>query len=297
MKKYKTLLIKKQCQKRYCFNINDTFFSNTIDFIKQNDILELVIIMTNIQSIIVTDVLKAVTVFLYQNKNVEITNREAYGLSFCLSGQLTYTIDGKKIISDTSNAVILPKNKSYTIHADKEGQFPVINFDCIGFDCDTIISIPLNNSLSCITDYEKIKSLFLFKNNRNKIFSAFYELLNEIYIQQIPQKEILMPIVEFIGNNISNSNLTNTMLAKNACISEVYLRQLFKKRFNITPKQYIINIRIEKAKELLTNPFKTVSSVAEECGFSSVYHFCREFKLKTGMTPGEYAKNNLINII
>lgn len=253
--------------------------------------------MIDIKNIIVTDIAKAITVFSYQNKNVNIINREYFGLSFCLSGQITYEINGQKIVSDKNCAILLPKGKSYSIHTDKEGQFPVINFDCIGVDFDTIISVPLNNSLACIADYEKIKTLFLFNNNRSKIFSVFYELLYKICVQQVPQKEILFPIIEFIEKNISNNNLSNSLIAKNACISEVYLRQLFKKRFNTTPKQYIIDIRIEKAKEALCNPLNKVTSIADECGFSSVYHFCREFKLKTGMTPSEYSKININNII
>ncbi|MFQ9800805.1 MAG: helix-turn-helix domain-containing protein [Clostridia bacterium] len=46
----------------------------------------------------------------------------------------------------------------------------------------------------------------------------------------------------------------------------------------------------KRAKSLLTNGTHTITSISEECGFSSLYHFCRVFKDKTGMTPTEYAK-------
>jgi len=53
-------------------------------------------------------------------------------------------------------------------------------------------------------------------------------------------------------------------------------------------------MRIQKAKSLLTNGTHTITAVSEECGFSSLYHFCRAFKEKTGMTPTEYAKDSKI---
>ncbi len=46
------------------------------------------------------------------------------------------------------------------------------------------------------------------------------------------------------------------------------------------------------AKQLLTDAFLTVTAVAEACGFCSVYHFCRVFKERAGMTPTQYARHN-----
>ena len=83
-------------------------------------------------------------------------------------------------------------------------------------------------------------------------------------------------------------------LAKKLGISEVYLRKLFSVHYGTSPRQFIIDMRIQKAKSLLTNGTHTITSISEECGFSSLYHFCRTFKDKTGMTPTEYAKNGKI---
>ena len=90
------------------------------------------------------------------------------------------------------------------------------------------------------------------------------------------------------------SGLSKAALAKKAGISEVYLRKLFLTYYKITPKQYILDIRLSKAKQLLVDTAFTVTDIARECGFASLYHFCRCFKKKTGTTPTEYAKNNRI---
>jgi len=72
---------------------------------------------------------------------------------------------------------------------------------------------------------------------------------------------------------------------------------MFLLHYDITPKQYILNARIRRAKQLLCDTPLTVTAIAEKCGFSSVYHFCRSFKQHTGQTPTEYAVKNKINQI
>jgi AraC-like DNA-binding protein len=49
---------------------------------------------------------------------------------------------------------------------------------------------------------------------------------------------------------------------------------------------------MRRAKQLLTDGMLTVSAIAEQCGFSSVYHFSRAFKQTTGLSPTAYAKQN-----
>lgn len=253
--------------------------------------------MKELNSIIVTQIKRPETIHSRQGRYFEMKNRPYYGISFCMSGQITYTMDEKEYISDPSHVIFLPKGKNYTLYGDRTGLFPVINFDCENFVCDTVEVLPLQNPKQCITDYERIKSMFLFKENKLKIFSLFYELLNNIFVQQLPQKSVLSPVIRYIENNISDPTITNSAIARQACISEVYLRSLFLKEFNTTPKQYILDIRLQKAKQLLATQSRSITSVSEECGFSSVYHFCRIFKQKIGITPSEYSKQSINTVI
>lgn len=218
--------------------------------------------------------------------------RETYGLSFCLRGQITYTMDGKQYVSDPGHAVILPQGGFYSLYGDKEGMFPLINFRCENFCCDTIMVLPLQNAQTCIKDFEKMNSLFLFKENRLSIFSILYALLHKIAKEQLPQQNLLYPAMRYMEKNIADPQLSNTVLAKQVGISEVYFRKLFSTLYGCTPKQYVLDIRMQKAKQLLGDALLTVTAVAEACGFSSVYHFCRVFKERVGITPTQYAKHN-----
>ncbi|TRX60088.1 helix-turn-helix transcriptional regulator [Fulvivirga sp. M361] len=81
----------------------------------------------------------------------------------------------------------------------------------------------------------------------------------------------------------------NLALLTNRSIST--FKREFKKIYNTTPGNYIINKRVEKVAKLLKVSDESISSVGYECGFSSPAHLSRVFKTKYGMTPSEYRLN------
>ena len=58
----------------------------------------------------------------------------------------------------------------------------------------------------------------------------------------------------------------------------------------ITPKKYIISLKINKSCELLSGNKLSMSEIAEKCGFGESYYFSRRFKEYMGMSPKEYQK-------
>ncbi|MBQ4258724.1 MAG: helix-turn-helix transcriptional regulator [Lachnospiraceae bacterium] len=73
------------------------------------------------------------------------------------------------------------------------------------------------------------------------------------------------------------------------------MRRLFLTHYNTTPKQYIFDARIRMAQQFLTQTQLSVSSIAEECGFSNSYNLCRTFKSKVGLNPSEYSGSRRYN--
>lgn len=247
--------------------------------------------MEKLKNIIITEIIDIKTVPSAKGRYEDLKTRPCYGLSFCIDGQINYTHNGKTFVSDNKHAIILPKGASYILRGKENGLFPIINFECKNKLCDTFMAIPLADNDYYIRHFKQMLSLQLFNDNHTKIMSILYNMIHQLTSTSNPNS-IIMPAVKFIEKNYQNPNLSNEQLAKECNVSEVYFRRLFLKHFNATPKQFIIDIRIQKAKQLLTEGVMKINIISEVCGFSNPYHFCRIFKEKTGLTPTAYMKQN-----
>lgn len=88
-------------------------------------------------------------------------------------------------------------------------------------------------------------------------------------------------------------NLDVFSFAQEACMSEYHFYRLFRQCFGISPHQYLIHKRIEKAKVLLDHGL-TASEVALDCGFTDLPAFSRAFKKSLGYSPSKWKKNSRI---
>lgn len=242
-----------------------------------------------IDNITVSDIKDIFLVSSPKGHHAKIENRLCYGLSFCIDGQITYTHNNKNIVSDKNHAIILPQGQTYTLKGDKCGSFPLINFTCTEKLCDTIVALPIQNASSYINDFKRLQSLSLFNENRAETMSIFYHMLYMLSHESYICKAI-MPAVKYIEEHYCNPDISNVHLAELCNISEVYFRHLFKKHYRVTPRQFIIDIRIKKAEQLLGEGRLKIYAIAEKCGFTNQYHFSEMFKKKTGLTPSEYMK-------
>jgi len=247
--------------------------------------------MENLKNVVVTQITDVVTLSSPKGRYEKMFNRKCYGMSFCSDGQITYSHNEKKFVSDNKHVIILPEGQNYTLKGDKTGTFYVINFTCNEPISDTFLLFPVENIDIFIKDFEMIKKLTLFPENRAKIMSIFYNMIHNI-VPECSFCKTIAPAIRYIKMNYRNPNLSNETISKECNISEVYLRKLFKKHLKTTPKQYISEIRLQKAKQLLSDGVFKITSISEECGFPSSYNFCRFFKEKTGLTPTEYMKKN-----
>ncbi len=99
--------------------------------------------------------------------------------------------------------------------------------------------------------------------------------------------ELLNIAKEYIDNNY-DKDLTLTQVAKYIYLSDSYFAHSFKDKFGISPKSYILKVRIEAAKEYLKSTDTKVADVAKIVGFSSQQRFNDIFKKHEGITPLNY---------
>jgi AraC family transcriptional regulator len=79
-------------------------------------------------------------------------------------------------------------------------------------------------------------------------------------------------------------------LAAQAGLSKFYFNRLFKNATGVSPSQYHISLRMEKAKRLLRETDKNVLDIAMDVGYANPSHFARLFRRHTGLSPGDHRR-------
>ncbi len=121
-----------------------------------------------------------------------------------------------------------------------------------------------------------------------ELLVLIYRYMSENYLP-ICQNDALKRAISFIRFNY-HKDISINDVAIQADISERYLRSLFSQYLNISPLDYLNQIRINKSIELLRNTELSVKEVCFQCGFQSPQYFSRIFKQQTGISPREVAK-------
>ncbi len=94
--------------------------------------------------------------------------------------------------------------------------------------------------------------------------------------------------IKYIEENCLNKDFSLKTAAKKSFMSDTYFRKLFKQKFNISPKQYVINHRIKYAASLIIAGYHTLEEISSLCGYNDYKHFSVEFKKVMGISPSKY---------
>ncbi|WP_293195812.1 MULTISPECIES: helix-turn-helix domain-containing protein [unclassified Microcoleus] len=107
-----------------------------------------------------------------------------------------------------------------------------------------------------------------------------------IYEGGLPQRQLLQ-VLEYINEHLSQ-DIKLADLAALLGMSQFHFSHMFKVAVGIAPYQYLLQQRIERAKELLQQKERSIAEIALECGFNSHSHLSKQFRQLTGMTPTAY---------
>ena len=87
-----------------------------------------------------------------------------------------------------------------------------------------------------------------------------------------------------------SEKITVDILAQLSNMSQSSFNRLFKKEMNISPIEYLINLRLRKSKKYLREMSNSISDIALKCGFYSASHFSSCFYKQFNLSPSEYQK-------
>lgn len=105
--------------------------------------------------------------------------------------------------------------------------------------------------------------------------------------ESVNRKYMVEQILNYFEDHY-NEKISLDQIAENMYLSPFYISKIFKKETGDTPIRHLINIRLEKAKELLEGGYAgSVQEVAAMVGYDDAYHFSKLFKKHFGISPSQ----------
>lgn len=125
--------------------------------------------------------------------------------------------------------------------------------------------------------------------SNKKVICLLRDWVKELlqYITPIPNR-IIDQAKQYINENYSDTKLNLTQVADKLHVNTTYLSQLFSMEIGITYTEYLLDIRMIKAKERIICTQDKIYVIAEEVGFKNTYYFSNCFKKYTGYSPLNY---------
>ncbi len=234
--------------------------------------------------------------------------RDYYIMHLVTKGKGKLIIDKKVYEVEEGDCFIVPPNIMTSYTADDVEPF---SYYWIGFGgIDALELLTKAGFLSKDTyvihpvHYDNILKRLINVTNVNSMDgTAEYVLIGELYLifadmikvtaEKNNEALYMEEAIRFVKDNYHRF-ITVSDVADHLGIDRTYLFRLFKKEINISPIDYLINLRIEKAKLMLINTNKSVKEIAQLIGYSSYTSFVRAFKNKCNILPNEYRKKNKV---
>jgi len=101
---------------------------------------------------------------------------------------------------------------------------------------------------------------------------------------------VVQQIIRYLNENYANK-ISLDQIAHNMYLCPVYISKIFKEKTGDSPINFLIKIRLKKAKELLEDGQGSIKVIASMVGYDDVYHFSKLFKKYYGISPLNYQKS------
>ena len=227
-------------------------------------------------------------------------NRPCHGLAYHTEGDKEYIFaTGEKISVRGGDIIYLPKHSTYEVLVNSPGDCYAVNFDFSEDVSFSPFAVKTKKHSEILRYFKQANNAWETKK-KSHILKCKAELYNIIYsmhesynTQYIPKDKLnlIAPAVDYIHETYSAETVSIESLAQMCGISPEYFRKIFKNFFGTSPVNYINNLKITRAKELLESKMYSVTDAALQSGYTEMSHFSREFKKATGLSPSEFKKS------
>lgn len=267
-------------------------------------------------------IIKAIEKIHDASWSMDLSRHDYYEMVYIKKGTATFMIDGIDVNMVANSLVIIKPQKAHKFIVRSENcELIVLYFKLRASDEGSNSHASLKDFVEYIEDESVGSYIYLKLGKKNDIINVIKRILRErmkpqvwgdflscllvmelfvllsrtlkqeweqsVKNRNLKLHELLNVAKEYIDQNYAKE-LTLSQVAKYIYLSDSYFAHSFKDKFGISPKSYILKIRIEEAKELLENTDMKIADVARSVGFSSQQRFNDIFRKFTEMTPLKY---------
>lgn len=231
---------------------------------------------------------------------------------YCLKGKGHYILDDKQYEVTANQYVVLPATDKYMRYwADTEDPWTIYWLHYTGSDIDRFnqflnlnqhkgpVSIPFNLKAIDIWNnmYESLEMGYSIENLSNASFCLYNFLATFLYpekhiaIAEEESTDIVTHTILFMKANLEKKLSVEDMAQQNN-LSCSHFSTLFRKATGMPPIDYFINIKMQKACQLLYSNDVQIKAIALEIGYDDPYYFSRVFKKYMGISPEQYKQTS-----
>jgi AraC-like DNA-binding protein len=229
-----------------------------------------------------------------------------YALFFIKKGSFRIEHDGITEDIVPGDCIILPDYLYFRRNVIEPIEFIYVKF-AVNLNCPYSFTIPYGKLIfpdkkRFISNISAIEKLLM----NDDLFSVNYrehlltDILFMIHFEQIeknthPQEQTVKDFLVEAAVTYILEHLQHKILIQDICynvgtnMSTLNFR--FRRTFNMSVGQYIVNEKMKKARHLLIGTTYSITEIADRCGFENVYYFSNVFKKVNGISPSKY-KNN-----
>lgn len=237
--------------------------------------------------------------------NLKKTLLDFHDLTYVISGKSTYYINEIPFHLKQGDVIYIPKGcyrQAVTLQETPMHCY-AFNFQCSvnGQECTELplpSTFPIPNDPELMKLYAAFSKLWLEKSPgyvlkaRGTLMLILHKLLFDHSSRTSPAADSrVQKINDYILAHY-NEKIDLQQLAHMSGLHPVYLGSLFKKVNGCTLKEYITNLRVNSAENLLLTGGYSVSEVAGICGFTDIFYFSRTFKRIKGYPPSNARKED-----
>ena len=190
--------------------------------------------------------------------------------------------------------IFIPEGMSYeyTSTQGEDNLYTSINF-LADIDSATVSVCGMENFYKLGFLSERFSELWRFGTDADRYacMAVFYDMLSYIKNSEIAsdhkkKDRIIKPAVEYMRSHIYDCSFRVEKLHTLCGISDTYFREIFKSRFGMSPKEYVLFERISHARSIIeSGDYSTLREVAESVGFSDALYFSKVFRRTYGVCP------------